>query len=246
MNVNPSRANYTSYNCNRSTVFLSQWGHPRVARCSKNLLASSRKEYRLQILHTPLSMPHSFKLPIYYLQIFLILNKIKIGLWNHLAICVSVYHPYQIVNAWTNLTDTRLVYRGAWAHLNGKPHKSLPSVCVPVFVFPIVARQRLGKHVPAATNSRNNRRIVGRFDFYMTRVLSKNSLWVCMCTPIFSLCTAEALVWRLPEPSDSKLLHDHESRGTQNRGSMCWRGSAAIYWTGLNSVFSCCYYATAQ
>jgi hypothetical protein len=30
--------------------------------------------------------------------------------------------------------------------------------CIP----PLVARQRLGKHVPAATNTHNNRKIVGR------------------------------------------------------------------------------------
>jgi hypothetical protein len=34
----------------------------------------------------------------------------------------------------------------------------------------IVARQRLGKNVPGATNTRNNRRVVGRI-----------CLWVCLC-----------------------------------------------------------------
>jgi hypothetical protein len=38
---------------------------------------------------------------------------------------------------------------------------------------PIVARQRLGKNVTAATNTRNNRRIVGRVVFYVARVVSR-------------------------------------------------------------------------
>jgi hypothetical protein len=40
---------------------------------------------------------------------------------------------------------------------------------------PIVARQRLGKHVPAATNTQNNRRTVGCVVFYKVRVISKES-----------------------------------------------------------------------
>jgi hypothetical protein len=44
---------------------------------------------------------------------------------------------------------------------------------------PIVGRQRLGKHVSAATNTGNSRRIVGRVIFYAVRVLK--SLWDCVC-----------------------------------------------------------------
>jgi hypothetical protein len=76
--------------------------------------------------------------------------------------------------------------------------KFLPSFCVSVcvsllsllgkgsvkYIPLIVARQRLGEHVPAATNTRNNRRIVGRVIFYAVRVLSKKSLWVCLCIPL--------------------------------------------------------------
>jgi hypothetical protein len=46
------------------------------------------------------------------------------------------------------------------------------SVCV---LLLIVARQRLGKHVPAATNTRNNRRIVGEVVFWAAPVVSKES-----------------------------------------------------------------------
>jgi hypothetical protein len=43
------------------------------------------------------------------------------------------------------------------------------------------ATQRLGKHVRVPTNTRKNRIIVGRTIFYAVRVLSKESLWVCLC-----------------------------------------------------------------
>jgi hypothetical protein len=46
---------------------------------------------------------------------------------------------------------------------------------------PFGARQRLGKHVPAANNTRNNKTISGRVIFYAVRVLSKVSLSVCLC-----------------------------------------------------------------
>jgi hypothetical protein len=36
--------------------------------------------------------------------------------------------------------------------------------------------KRLGKHVPAATTTYNNRRIVGRVIFYVVHVLSKESV----------------------------------------------------------------------
>jgi hypothetical protein len=45
---------------------------------------------------------------------------------------------------------------------------------------PIVARQRLGKHVPAANNTCNNRGIVQSVDFYAVRVVSKS---VGLCIP---------------------------------------------------------------
>jgi hypothetical protein len=45
--------------------------------------------------------------------------------------------------------------------------------CIP----PFIARQRLTKHVPMATNTCNNRSIVGCV-----------SLWVCLCIPLSLLC----------------------------------------------------------
>jgi hypothetical protein len=46
------------------------------------------------------------------------LEKIKIGLWYHLFLCVSVT-SYQLLKAWTNLYETWYVYNGTWAHFNG-------------------------------------------------------------------------------------------------------------------------------
>jgi hypothetical protein len=59
------------------------------------------------------------------------------------------------------------------------------SVCRYVYPPPlIVARQQLPVHVSAATNIRKNRGIVGRVVFYAVRVVSKKSLWVCVCIPL--------------------------------------------------------------
>jgi hypothetical protein len=69
--------------------------------------------------------------------------------------------------------------------VNGILHKCLPSVRESVSVFLlIVARQRFSKHVPAATNTRNKRRIVGCVVFYAVHVVSKESLRVCLCIPL--------------------------------------------------------------
>jgi hypothetical protein len=46
------------------------------------------------------------------------------------------------------------------------------SACLCVYV-PIIARQRLGKNVTAATNESNNRIIVGRVVFYAVCVISR-------------------------------------------------------------------------
>jgi hypothetical protein len=50
----------------------------------------------------------------------------------------------------------------------------VPSVCASTYP-PIVARQRLGKHVPAAKNTRNNGRIVGRVVSCAVSVVSKET-----------------------------------------------------------------------
>jgi hypothetical protein len=75
------------------------------------------------------------------------------------------------------------------------------SVCVPVYISllsllgkgsvkcipPLVARQRLGEHVPGAKNTRNNRRIVRRV-----------CLWVCASSPSPSLLLGNYWVKTFP------------------------------------------------
>jgi hypothetical protein len=50
-------------------------------------------------------------------------------------------------------------------------------------ILPIVARQWRGKYIPAATNTRNNTRIVEHGIFFAVRVI-KESLWVSLCIPL--------------------------------------------------------------
>jgi hypothetical protein len=117
--------------------------------------------------------------------------------------CCLCIPPYQLLNASTNLYETWYAYHGTWAHFNGVLRKSLPSVCVSVcvsliplsdkgsvkYILPFFARQRLSKHVPAATNIhvRNDRRIVGRVIFYAVSFLSKEGLWDSLYIPLLLL-----------------------------------------------------------
>jgi hypothetical protein len=65
---------------------------------------------------------------------FLILKSLKVGLRDHLAVCVSMCNPpYKLSNAWTNLYESRYVqyiyiYIGHWANPNGVFHKFPPSL----------------------------------------------------------------------------------------------------------------------
>jgi hypothetical protein len=66
-----------------------------------------------------------------FLAYFPYFKKLKVGLWDYLAVCMSVclhVYPYQLLNAWTNIYETWYVYHGTWANLNGVIHKSLPIV----------------------------------------------------------------------------------------------------------------------
>jgi hypothetical protein len=56
-----------------------------------------------------------------------------------------------------SLHGTWYTYHSNWAHLNFVTHKFLPSVSVFVYIctHPIIARQKLSKHVPAAKTTCN-------------------------------------------------------------------------------------------
>jgi hypothetical protein len=116
------------------------------------------------------------------------------------CVCLCTCTPsHQLWNSWT-----WYVYHGTWAHLNSVLHKSLPSVSVAVCISPsIIATQRLGKHVPAATNTCNNKRIIGRFILFAVCVVSKESLWVSLCIALLLLgngsVNSSLWQWRIVE-----------------------------------------------
>jgi hypothetical protein len=58
------------------------------------------------------------------------------------------------------------------------------SLCACMCISLIVVRQQLDKHVPAATNTLNNRKIVGCVIFYAVRVLSKERMWASLYIPL--------------------------------------------------------------
>jgi hypothetical protein len=64
------------------------------------------------------------------------------------------------------------------AYFIDRVHQSV-SVCV----SPIIAWQRLGRHVPAATNT-HNRRFVGGVVFLMVCIISNKCQWVSLCIPL--------------------------------------------------------------
>jgi hypothetical protein len=57
-------------------------------------------------------------------------------------------------------------------------------ICGSVCVSSCCCRQLLAEHVPAATNT--HKRIVEGVVFYTARVVSKESLWVCVYPPVVS------------------------------------------------------------
>jgi hypothetical protein len=91
-------------------------------------------------------------------------GKIKIGLCNHHFLCVVMYSPRPLLNAWIILCETWYVFHDTWPHLICVLHKSISSVFVYMCTLyhnrqllnknPLAgARQRLGENVTAATNT---------------------------------------------------------------------------------------------
>jgi hypothetical protein len=156
------------------------------------------------------------------------------GLWDHLAVCMSVYPPNLLSNDWASQSSWNMACV-SW-HLSPYPWCTslIPPVSLCLYVYPsIVARQRVGKFVPAAKNTRNNRRIVGRVVFCTVGVVPKESVWVCLRIPSFSIRIAEAVIWTLPKPSDSKIWSwvpwDSEPRTTV----LARASNRLVDWTGL-------------
>jgi hypothetical protein len=88
---------------------------------------------------------------------------------------------YQLYNAETNFYEFWYMYHDILVHLNGVLYINRFDQSVYLYVhLPIVARQRLGEHIPAAKNMHNNIIIVGRVVFCAICVLSNEIRWVCL------------------------------------------------------------------
>jgi hypothetical protein len=74
-------------------------------------------------------------------------------------------------------------------------------------ILVIVTRQRLCKHIPAATNISNIRKIVGGAVSCVVPAVSMESLWVCICVQNCNIlvCAAEAMVRSFLKQSASKI-----------------------------------------
>jgi hypothetical protein len=98
--------------------------------------------------------------------------------------CLSVWiSPDQLLNAWTKLYETRYVYHGTWAHINGVLHKCLLSVCVSVCVSRLsLLRNGSVKTFPW---QRVHARIEEFLETFYIRSVSyqRESLRVCLCIP---------------------------------------------------------------
>jgi hypothetical protein len=95
------------------------------------------------------------------------------------------------------------------------------SPCVYMCIHLIFARQLLGKYVPAATNTRNSRRIDWRATFYAGRVVSKeNRRLVLPRTSLFlALCKRNVTQMCPLSSSYPPVVYLHISRGRLNRFS---------------------------
>jgi hypothetical protein len=108
----------------------------------------------------------------YLLASFSYFEKMKIGLCDNHA--VSMYSPLLIYEC-LNQSLWNLVCI-SWHPSPSQRHISwilCISLCVFVCVSSIVARQRPGISFTSATNTRNNRRIVGRIVFIAVHVVSR-------------------------------------------------------------------------
>jgi hypothetical protein len=143
-----------------------------------------------------------------------------------LCVCLSLYPPYQILNAWTNLYETWYVYHGTWAHFNGVLHKSLQSVCVSICVSPYRC------HVTAGQTRSHGNEYTQRWEELLDASFSIQSVSYRVCvSPILVYVPPKR--WSEDSQSRQRVKYVHESRGTRNQESLCWRGPAAIYRTGL-------------
>jgi hypothetical protein len=125
----------------------------------------------------------SNKMSCPFLAYFPYFEKMKVGLCDLHAVGVSVNPPLLTFECLNKSMKLGLYIMApepiSVAYFINPSHQSM-CLCVSLlgkgsvkFIPPFIARQRLSEHVPAATNTCNNRRIVGCV-----------CLWVCVCIPL--------------------------------------------------------------
>jgi hypothetical protein len=111
-------------------------------------------------------------------QLSLFKKKVKVGLWDHHAVCLSVNPPYQFFVPEPDFMKFGVCIMAPepiWmAYFVNVSHQS---VCL----YVCFSRQQLGK------NACNNGRIVGWVIFCAVCVVSEESLWVWLCNPLLLL-----------------------------------------------------------
>jgi hypothetical protein len=100
-------------------------------------------------------------------------------------------------------------------------------MCIP----PVVPRQRFREYVPAATNTRNNRRIVGVV-LYAILVLSKESLWVCVSPYRCQVTT----LWIRSRGNEELLEGSFSVRSVSYQRRVCGSVYPPLSLSGNNSV----------
>jgi hypothetical protein len=104
---------------------------------------------------------------------FVILKNIKVGLCDHHAVCVCMCIPSINFRIAEPIFMKLGMYIMAPEPISTAYFINSFRLCVCKCIPLIVARQRLSRHFLAATNTGNNRRIVGGVVFYVVRVVSK-------------------------------------------------------------------------
>jgi hypothetical protein len=133
-----------------------------------------------------------------FLACFPYFERIKVGLCDVHAVCVSVYPPYPLLNTWTNLYETRYVIKTpepiSAAYFINSSHQS-----VFLYVYhPIVTRQQVDKNVNAEIKyTRNSRRLFGSDVFYVVGVVPKESRRLILPrTSRMICCQRWEIMWR--------------------------------------------------
>jgi hypothetical protein len=118
-------------------------------------------------------------------------EKNKRGLWDHLAACVSLS-----VCAWRlppiNFRKPKRIFMKLGMYIMAPEpisvayliNPSHQSVCLCVYCSISLLSNGSVNTFPAATKTRNNRKLIGRVVLCAVRVESKENLWVYLCIPV--------------------------------------------------------------